>query len=131
MIFDDLAFLVGLLLIPSCYFFFPKLLISNRYTKEWIAIILALFTFGMIRTLPWGTGKPHFAVMLCWPAVAYAIFKCLLFLFRKWKRRDPKSAPRPTILTLDDGHWSDRHFEMAFLFSCVLTPIFIITFYKI
>jgi hypothetical protein len=122
MIIEEIAFFIGLLLIPFMYLFTRNLILKKQVLLYLFILSLIFSIIAIVQSINYNETKPNFYLFLFCPIYNLAILYPSLLLFKKIKKRNPKDAPRQ-FFPYDDGMWLDRFFDFVLLMLWVVLPI--------
>ena len=113
-----ICFILGIMLIPFTFLFFPKIFYNKEFYKYFIIITVLLALIGILSSFE----NQNFYVFLVTPLYSYSIFRLELYIFRKLLNRNPIDPPRNFFLE-DDGLGWDRFFYFMFMILSLCFPI--------
>ena len=119
---DEIALLVGLMIIPFLFLFARTILLNSKYNLTLFIFVLTLFILGLTQIKNSTDGKPNFYLFLFCPLYSLTLFRVLLYFFKRHFKRAPKDPPRFPAFQ-DDGLQWDRLFNFLFLILSLCVPI--------
>lgn len=119
---EEIAFIVGLLLIPFMYQFARKFIFKTRVLLYLFVLSIIFSIVAVVQNIDYKDTKPNFFLFLFCPLYDLTIFYPSLWLFRKIKKRNPEDAPRQFI-PYDDGLWLDRIYDFVLFMLWVVFPL--------
>lgn len=125
---EEIAFLVGLTLIPFTFIFARKQILKIKVQLYLLLISIILAVVATIQSVYYVNHEPNFYLFLFCPIYHLAIFYPSLFLFKKFKKRNPKDAPRQ-FFAYDDGLWSDRIFDFVLMMLWLVVPMGLLAYF--
>ena len=121
---NEIAFFVGLHLIPFLFLFFKSLFFKFKPHKIIFRICIALSILGIIAliTTTREENKPNFYLFLFCPMYQFILLHFSLNIFRKYKGRDPIDPPRFSSF----NYTSDRLFYIIYMTLSLISPMIIL-----
>ena len=125
---DCFCFILGLLIIPASFLFFPKLYFNRRLILPLYTFTFILAVIGMLAPNNQISSRPNFYQFLFCPIYSLTILRLQLFVFKKKLKRYPKNPPRNFFMDEDELGW-DRLFYFVFLMLSVTLPIGLLAYF--
>lgn len=125
---DGFCFLIGLLIVPFSFLFFPKMYFKKELDLPSFIVALILGIIGLTVKPSNNVTIPNFNLFLLCPIFSLSLLKIGLAIFQKKFNRNPKYPPK-NWLGEEDGLWPDRMFYFIFMLLSLPLPIFILAYF--
>jgi hypothetical protein len=119
---DGYSFLIGLMIVPFSFLFFPKIYFNKRLALPIFIVATILAPIGLLAFKNATGTNPAFYLFLICPLFSFTILKVQLFFFNKMLKRNPIDPPRNFFMNDNEFGW-DRLFYFVFLIFSLTLPI--------
>ncbi len=126
--FEEYCFLIGLMIVPFSFLFFPKIHFDKRFVLPFFILALIFGITGLVLHKPSSTAKPDLYLFLLCPLFSLSLLRIMLIIFHKIMKRDPKNPPKSMSLG-SDGLDVDRIFYFLFMILSLSLPIGILAYF--
>ena len=127
--FEGYCFLVGLVIVPFSFLFFPKIHFNKRLVLPFFIIASIFVIAGLKMHKPSTTAKPDFYLFLLCPLFSLSLLRIMLIVFHKIMRRYPKNPPK-NIFPVIDGLDGDRIFYFLFIVLSLAMPMGVLAYFS-